>query len=176
MRRNRRTFVAAIGTALGTALAGCTGNGGEGGGNGGTGTENGTSASNRTGTSNQTGAGNESTTGDEIGAVNQTQTSDKLKIVSHSFYETDTGRGVRGTVKNVSDQRITYGEVKVTPIDADSAGEGMYYADTQSANIDSLKPGETWEFDVKFRETNKIQNLRRYEIWTTAQTGSQGGG
>lgn len=168
MERNRRRFVATVGATLGAALAGCTGNGGNGGnGNGGDDAEN--------GSENGTG-GNATGVDDVTGTVAEDQTSDMLAIVDHTYFETASGSGVRGTVENVSDQRLVLAQVKVTPTQTGAREEGKKYPQTKTARIEELAPGATAEFEVTFDESERVQQVGGYELWTTAQTESQGGG
>ncbi|QLG50413.1 FxLYD domain-containing protein [Natrinema halophilum] len=146
---NRRQVLAAIGAAIPTATAGCTGSGGIGGEptyeDGNMGDLNASNYSNRSAAQMGTAA-----------ALAQSQPStsvtplDPLSLTAHEFVVEDgyLGSTVQGTVENTGTNRIQIVEVRTRVYDDAGNQIGRYLASTGDLNA-----GSTWEFVVVVLES-----------------------
>lgn len=149
---DRREFLTTTGASVaGIAVAGCLG-GSDDGGTGGTGGDGGNESNESTGANESNETANERTPppldiNGEIG-----ETPDSLEITSFHAYETIDNVGVMGVVENVGNSPLDDIEIEVTLNDGDTViGE---FLDTSTEDIDYLRPGNSWRFDVVFEDEN----------------------
>lgn len=57
---------------------------------------------------------------------------------------------VTGTVENTGDETVEEVEVQVTLLDDNDGIIGQFFNDTEEAEVQSLEPGDQWEFTVEF--------------------------
>ena len=159
---NRRAFLTTTGaTVASVAVAGCLGgNGGDGDGGNGSNTSN-ESTGNE---SNET--GNERTPRPEDVDGEVGETPEYLEITSFSAYEMVDNAGVMGVAENVGDAPLDDIEIEVTLNDGDTViGE---FVDTSTEDIDYLRPGNEWRFDVVF-ENEDLTDATNYTISADAE-------
>lgn len=90
------------------------------------------------------------------------QTPEYLQIDEHSAYESGDDVGVIGVVRNVGPRPLENVEVEVTLRDGDTVlGE---FVDTSEQEIELLRPGNAWRFQVVFED----ENLSRATGYTIA--------
>lgn len=176
MDSNRRTFLKRAGAVtIGVGVAGCSGDSGggtetgAGGADGGTETDQPTETeSESTGTTESTG-----TAGSVEGTVVTAESTNGLNITEHNFFQSGDAAGVEGVLENTTDETFEYAEVKVSPLNESGDRAGQFYSSTEAQNVDSLPPGETWNFVVSF-SSEWVQDFDKYEIWATGTTQMQG--
>lgn len=171
---------------MGVGLAGCSG---EGNGEGTEGTVPATESLQTT-TAAQTSDGEdaagpdgtETTTTESTGAsgsmegtVVTAESTNGLNITEHDFFHAGDAAGVEGVVENTTDKTFEYVEVTVSPLDESQQRLGKFYASSVSQNVDTLPPGETWEFVVSF-ESGWLEQFETYEIWATGKVQAGGTG
>ncbi len=185
MGSSRRQLLKAAGvTALGLGVAGCAGESNDTGpaGSAGGDSEGDTRGTTKTATAddaiteNETAETTETDTATETEPTTETDsdvegtvTDDSdapLQIVEHHYYRDGDAEGVRGTVENTSDRAFSYVEVHLAPKNEKEETLDRFQVDSQGS-IDSLGPGETWEFDV---EIEGEFEFTRYDIWVTGRT------
>lgn len=163
MELDRRKFVTSAGAVAATVgLAGCAGGGG-----------------NETGTETEAGAQGETQTGSpQEGDIDELegkegQMPNYLKLTNHFAYVSGDNVGVVGTLKNVGDQPLNEVEVEVTLRDGDTViGE---FIDTSEEEIETLRPGNSWRFNVVFEDENLAQGTG-YTVSADAQVGQEADG
>jgi hypothetical protein len=94
------------------------------------------------------------------------QSDDDLRIVEHTYYRRDDTEGVRGTVKNTGDTAFSYVEVHLSPKNEKDETLDRFEVDSREA-IDSLVPGQAWQFDVAI---DGDFEFTRHDLWTTGTT------
>jgi hypothetical protein len=153
MVRDRRAFLAGVGSVAVAGLAGCSGQ---------------TNSDDSTSTDAGTEAGTETETG-ESGAVEGEVTGNDtpLEIVEQNYFERASVVGVVGTVKNTGESTYSPVTVHFSPYE-DEESRGKFYATSDAQNVDQLGPGETWEFAVALGES-EIEAFNRYEVWVTGK-------
>lgn len=170
MELNRRKFVSTTGAAVASlAVAGCMGNEdtGENGGNGGNGGDDGNGGN---GNDTDDPSVNVDDQWDLDGEVGETP--EYLEITSFSAYETSDNVGVMGTVENVGNSPLDDIEIEVTLNDGDTVlGE---FVDTSTEVIDSLSPGESWQFNVVFEGEN-LGDATDFTVSAQAEVVEDGG-
>jgi hypothetical protein len=177
--RSRRAFLKrASAVAIGVGVAGCSGQTGGGTETGGGGAADGTGTA-QAGGANQTATepdATEQATGTAAGesqsvegSVATEKMTDGLQITEHNFFVQGDVAGVEGVLKNTSQKTFEYAEVKVSPVDESGQEVGQFFSSTKAQNVDSLAPGETWNFVVSF-SSNWVEKFDRYEIWATGVT------
>jgi len=141
---NRRTFVAATGATLaGIGLAGCSETDPDDG---------------------------DFDPADIEGDLNDDEISEHVEVTEHGIFEEGDDVGVTGAVENVSGEQLDYVEVEVTLNDGDTLiGE---FVDTTDEEIDSLGPGETWDFRVTFGDEDLNEDVT-YSIGVEAETAEE---
>lgn len=175
MEQTRRSFLVTGATvASGVALAGCSGDDDdsdsaeanvdeEGSSNGGGGSDGGDSGSDGDSdgggeggsdggnvsddSSDGDGAGGGSDGGNESSGNDGSDSggSSDLEILDHELYEDDFSAGVEGTVRNNSDEEMSYVEVQAVFLDE----EGTQIGDSID-NVNDLAADREWEFDCMF--------------------------
>lgn len=174
MELNRRKFVSTTGAAVASiAVAGCMGNNGdtgENGGNGGNG-GNGSNGGNGGNGGNGDGANQPSVDIDEWGVTGEVgETPEYLEITSFSPYETADNVGVMGTIQNVGNNPLDDVQIEVTLNDGDTViGE---FVDTSTDDIDYLRPGNNWDFNVVFDGEN-LSNATNFTVSASAEVVEQ---
>ena len=157
---DRREFLTTTGASVASiAVAGCLGGDGGDGGDGGNGGDGGHGGNESNETANES-TGNETDDKsvdiddwDLTGEVGETP--EYLEVTSFNAYETADNVGVMGVVENVGDNPLDNVEVEVTLNDGDTViGE---FVDTSTEDIDYLRPGNSWRFDVVFEDENLSQ-------------------
>ncbi|WP_336364563.1 FxLYD domain-containing protein [Halalkalicoccus salilacus] len=147
---DRREFLTTTGASVvSIAVAGCLGGNGSDGGNGGDGANE---SNESTGANESNETANERTPPplDIDGEIGDTP--DSLEITSFHAYETIENVGVMGVAENVGNSPLDDIEIEVTLNDGDTViGE---FIDTSTEDIDYLRPGNIWRFDVVFEEEN----------------------
>lgn len=140
---NRRKFIATAGAgAASLALAGCTGEEGNGGQN-----EEEPGETPQPGDEQITPA-DEGVFDLEEGEVTAEET---LKVTMSSLFKTeDEGAGVMGTVKNTGEVPYTYVEAQATLYDETDDVLGEFFDNTEEEAIDDLGAGEIWQFSIFF--------------------------
>ncbi|WP_336365067.1 FxLYD domain-containing protein [Halalkalicoccus salilacus] len=155
---DRREFLTTTGASVASiAVAGCLGGNGGNGGDGGDGGEGGTD-------SNET--ANERTPPplDIDGEIGETPES--LEITSFNAYAMIENVGVMGVAENVGDNPLDDIEIEVTLNDGDTVlGE---FIDTSTEDIDYLRPGNSWRFDVVF-EDESLSDATNFTISADAE-------
>ncbi|SDQ87224.1 hypothetical protein SAMN05216278_2871 [Halopelagius longus] len=166
--------------AIGVGLAGCSGESG-----GGTETGAGGTEAGQTTTAEQTTAETESgteatgttestgTSGSMEGTVVTAESTNGLNITEHNFFQSGDAAGVEGVLKNTTDKTFEYAEVKVSPLNETGDRAGQFYTSTEAQNVNTLKPGQTWNFVVSF-SSEWVQDFNKYEIWATGTTQMEG--
>jgi len=148
---NRRNVLLASGTALTTAIAGCSESDTT---NRQTGNTNNTEDTGDAGSS-----GNDGGSSDSSGSGGQ---QDRVELQNHEWYNGGQfSAGVKGRLKNVSGEQLSYVEVQIYFLDADGVqiSEGL-------DNTTELAADRIWEFDAMFmgEDPNRVEN---YEIETS---------
>ncbi|MFC6826989.1 FxLYD domain-containing protein [Halopelagius fulvigenes] len=185
MDRSRRAFLERMGAvAIGVGLAGCSG---QSNGEGTTGTVPATESLQTTTAAQTTEGADASPNGTETtgtaestgtsasvqGTVVTAESTNGLNITEHNFFRSGDVAGVEGVLKNTSNKTFEYAEVKVSPVNETGDRAGQFYTSTQAQNVNTLKPGETWNFVVSF-SSEWVQDFNKYEIWATGTTQMQG--
>ncbi|QCW02138.1 FxLYD domain-containing protein [Natrinema pallidum] len=139
---DRRKLLVAGGTAVTTALAGCSGS-------------DDTDRESGDTTNDDSGNGDESSNG----SGGASDGGDLIKILDHEWYnEGSFSSGVRGQVENVSDETLGYVEVSVYFIDAD----GVQFEESLD-NTSDLAAGRVWEFEAMFLGEDPSR-VEEYEV------------
>lgn len=129
-QQSRRAFVATTGSVLTVGLAGCTSD------------SEGDSAE---GSKDET-SSRESSTSTETTKQTTTQKPSKaLEIVDHEAYEGDYDSGVKGTVKNNSDEELDYVEVKAKFMDSEGT-----LLESGIDDVSGLSGGQKWDFKIMY--------------------------
>lgn len=178
MDRSRRAFLKRAGAvAVGVGVAGCSGESGDGTETDAGGTEAGeTTAAEQTTAETETESTGTASTGtaeSKEGTVVTAESTNGLNITEHDFFHAGDAAGVEGVVENTTDETFEYVEVTVSPLDESEQRLGKFYASSVSQNVDTLPPGETWNFVVSF-ESGWVEQFETYEIWATGKV--QAGG
>jgi dipeptidyl aminopeptidase/acylaminoacyl peptidase len=97
------------------------------------------------------------------GDANQdtTQSGKSVEILNHEWYEEDFSSGVRGTIENLTDNELSYVEVKAYFLDSEGTqiGEGL-------DNFSDLAGGRKAEFECVFLGDD-ASRVDSYEIETS---------
>ncbi|WP_336364575.1 FxLYD domain-containing protein [Halalkalicoccus salilacus] len=169
---DRREFLTTTGASVASiAVAGCLGgNGGNGNGDGGTG-DNESTAGNESNESTGNETDDQSVDIDEWGVTGEVgETPEYLEVTSFNAYETADNVGVVGVVENVGDNLLDDVEVEVTLNDGDTVlGE---FVDTSTEDIDYLRPGNVWRFDVVFEDEN-LSDATNFTISADAEVAEE---
>lgn len=153
MVRDRRTFLAGVGSLGVAALAGCTG-----------GTDGGDTESSET--ESDGAAGTETGgSGDAEGTIRDNET--PLEITEQNYFERGSVLGVSGTVKNTGDSTYSIVTVHMSPME-EQQQLGKFYSTTAAQNVDQLGPGEEWHFVVSF-DASAVKVFEEYEVWVTGK-------
>jgi hypothetical protein len=164
----RRKFIKATGaTMLGGALAGCSGTSSGNTETGGGATETASDGATDT-TSEDTGTTGDGTgtESDDLGDLDSEILDDDpeaLQVTNEELYEEESAVGLRGTVENTGD--VPYESVEVEVTLQDDQGEVLYefIDETEEEQMQTLKAGAEWEFDVVFEEA-KMNEVRKYTV------------
>ncbi|NHN42732.1 DUF3426 domain-containing protein [Halorubellus sp. JP-L1] len=98
--------------------------------------------------------------------------SENAEVVSHEAFRDGETVGVRGSIENTADEALDFVEVEVTLNDGDTVlGE---FIDTSDEEIDSLAPGDQWDFEVTF-DDEALTSETTYTISVEAETGAVDG-
>jgi hypothetical protein len=100
-----------------------------------------------------------------------------LEVIERNLYATANGTGLTGAIENTGNQPYEFVEVNVTMYD--DANEVLYeFVDEgEEAEIDGIfKPGERWNFNVRFQEVNNLSNIVRYTVQVNGDVANNTGG
>lgn len=146
---DRRKFITASSTALATILAGCTSSGSD--------------PEDREQGSTDGGSGDD---GDRdsgsAGGDGGSESEQFVDLLEHEWYnDGQYDAGVRGKIKNVSEETLSYVQIDVFFLDSEGTqiGEGV-------DNTSDLAPGRVLEFEVAYLDTD-ADRVEDYEIDTS---------
>ena len=161
----RRKFLASVGTVAATAsLAGCSGFGGA---------DEDTPAKNGTSQNKQVGV-EENNLWDLEEQNVADDDEDALVIQNSRLVQTQNGAGVVGDVKNTGNETFTFLEVQATLYDESDDVLGEWIDNTEGEDIDSLAPGEVWDFEIWF-ENADLGSAASYSLSASGQVNGESG-